>query len=696
MMRQQTMLRCCTNVVFSIVTHAKLDYSALVSLYCLTSLIKTETMEEDVVRKRQKRKRRHGDKPDKSFTEHSTVKVSLSHILKLNTLRPRVIELVHVVNQLRVLVSYVWKTHMIMVHEQGLVPPRIDQNYLCAIGTQLKGGTSKKALPPLLTEALHLIKSRFNAPHTDLPAGAITQCLQYAARSMLTNWQVFQKVHAETSLNCWLNNQLRVLCPREKGDATKQKQIKAYLKNVNENTFLDTFEGPKPELYQLRLRYWKHAHALKGMVKECKEEDDEDKEPKMNHQAVLSWLFLLKKETEALSLPLDQVKCISILPEKQICASYVTIDSVVLITLLKQTLNRKGSVTTLAGPDTAPAFWWEAFHEKRVESLRATFKFNWHIVTDGVAASVAFLRYTPQASTYKHSKKLRDHFQVGSFYASQVSAKLSKGVNDLVAIDPGKCTLLACSNLGTDEVHRVEQRRYQEESGMRWFQAYRRKLEAVGGGRQFMQALTALPGAKTSSSLSRWLLYLDCIQQHWSARWRLVLQRSFLKKRWKKEQQRQRFMDRVVDEVAGTTETPMENRPILLFGRGGEIGGFVKVRGGGVCGPVVELRKRLQRRTMVILCSEYRTSKCCLHCGGPMAHPSYASRGVSFCSKACTGVSRKLYNRDVQAAVTIGARFLAEKSGHELGIFSSAVKWEDRDAAPRTGLCDALIQYRQQ
>jgi hypothetical protein len=103
---------------------------------------------------RKKRKRRQGPKPNTCFTERSTIKVSLSHILKLKALGPKLTELVHVVNQLRVLMSYVWKTHMILLHEQGLPPPRIDDSYLCVIGTQLKGGTSKKALPPLLSEVL--------------------------------------------------------------------------------------------------------------------------------------------------------------------------------------------------------------------------------------------------------------------------------------------------------------------------------------------------------------------------------------------------------------------------------------------------------------------------------------------------------------------------------------------------------------
>ena len=58
----------------------------------------------------------------------------------------------------------------------------------------------------------------------------------------------------------------------------------------------------------------------------------------------------------------------------------------------------------------------------------------------------------------------------------------------------------------------------------------------------------------------------------------------------------------------------VEGSPVL-FGDGANSGLFGRIRGGGVKGPVLEIKKRLSKQMAVIECSEFRTSKLCLYCG---------------------------------------------------------------------------------
>ena len=97
----------------------------------------------------------------------------------------------------------------------------------------------------------------------------------------------------------------------------------------------------------------------------------------------------------------------------------------------------------------------------------------------------------------------------------------------------------------------------------------------------------------------------------------------------------------------------------VLFGDGANSGLFGRVRGGGVKGPVLEIKKRLSEQMPVIECSEFRTSKLCLDCGREAKDYRY---GVTYCSQRD---HHRMANRDVAAAKKIGARYLAEKKGLE-------------------------------
>ena len=128
----------------------------------------------------------------------------------------------------------------------------------------------------------------------------------------------------------------------------------------------------------------------------------------------------------------------------------------------------------------------------------------------------------------------------------------------------------------------------------------------------------------------------------------------------------------------------------MLFGDGANSGLFGRVRGAGVKGPVLEIKKRLSEQMPVIECSEFRTSKLCLDCGREAKLYRY---GVTFCTDP--GHYCRMINRDVAAAKKIGARYLAMKKEWNLGPWSKSVSAEAirRGIRPCTVLRDVLNEY---
>lgn len=112
---------------------------------------------------------------------------------------------------------------------------------------------------------------------------------------------------------------------------------------------------------------------------------------------------------------------------------------------------------------------------------------------------------------------------------------------------------------------------------------------------------------------------------------------------------------------------------------------FGRLKGGGIKGPVKEIKRRLAEHYAVISCSEYRTSKLCIQCGREL---HVHKHGVMYCAQQA---HCSMLNRDVAAAVKIGALFLAKKSGADLGpwAWGSTVA----DHAPSRALASALIAH---
>ena len=88
--------------------------------------------------------------------------------------------------------------------------------------------------------------------------------------------------------------------------------------------------------------------------------------------------------------------------------------------------------------------------------------------------------------------------------------------------------------------------------------------------------------------------------------------------------------------------------------------------------------------------SEFRTSKLCLDCGREAKDYNY---GVTYCTDP--GHYRHMTNRDVSAARKIGARYLAEKKGLNLGPWSRGVSAKEVKEGTHASpvLRDVLTSY---
>jgi hypothetical protein len=153
-------------------------------------------------------------------------------------------------------------------------------------------------------------------------------------------------------------------------------------------------------------------------------------------------------------------------------------------------------------------------------------------------------------------------------------------------------------------------------------------------------------------------------------------------------------------------QRPSKPSRVILFGDAGlRPGGFMASKGGrGIRGPVKEIAKELAKYAVVIGADEFRTSKCCHHCGSVLSQNT-ATR-VSRCTVRQFQCRGNHLCRDIDAAWKIGARFLAGVLNEELGAFDRRIKSENlwtnqadvnqKARLPQPQLSNAVIRYRSQ
>ena len=202
-------------------------------------------------------------------------------------------------------------------------------------------------------------------------------------------------------------------------------------------------------------------------------------------------------------------------------------------------------------------------------------------------------------------------------------------------------------------------------------------------GRSLKHATAVLQKAPSPKlvHIDKYTAYLKALASVWDDLW---AHHSTIKRRkinFFVARRREKFMHKVVMSF----ERRFGPKPVILFGNGGDNNLFARLRGCGVKGPVKEIKRRLAERYAVISCSEYRTSKLCIQCGSEV---HVHQHGVVYCKNSSHGC---MQNRDVAAAVKIGALFLAKKQGADLGPWA----WGSivTEHTPSSALTSALIGH---
>ena len=174
--------------------------------------------------------------------------------------------------------------------------------------------------------------------------------------------------------------------------------------------------------------------------------------------------------------------------------------------------------------------------------------------------------------------------------------------------------------------------------------------------------------------------YLAALGTVWDSSWKYHVRLKLRKIKFFAWRRREAWMDKLVNRIKDYSSGT------VLFGDGANSGLFGKLRGGGVKGPVLEIKKRLGKKMAVVDCSEFRTSKLCLDCG---REAKFHNHGVTYCAQQS---HHRMANRDVVAAYKIGARYLAVKQGLDLGPWSRSVLKNALE--PSTVLREVLTSYQ--
>ena len=214
----------------------------------------------------------------------------------------------------------------------------------------------------------------------------------------------------------------------------------------------------------------------------------------------------------------------------------------------------------------------------------------------------------------------------------------------LVAIGPGiKCIFTAVRlDDPTRKPLKVTQAEYREASKLNYTM---KKLGSdTNDFKKWMgDVMEKLTNAPSPKSVLRYSEYLTALGSVLARSWAYHVRPKLRQIKFYAWRRRESWMAKLVNRVKAYAG----GGPVL-FGNGANSGLFGKVRGCGVKGPVLEIKKRLSKQLPVIECSEFRTSKLCLDCGRVAKLYRY---GVTYCTDPG---HHRMANRDVAAAKKIG------------------------------------------
>lgn len=158
--------------------------------------------------------------------------------------------------------------------------------------------------------------------------------------------------------------------------------------------------------------------------------------------------------------------------------------------------------------------------------------------------------------------------------------------------------------------------------------------------------------------------YVAGLAKVWTDWWKLKGRRYVRKVALRVHTKKRSTLDKYVNQIKA-----LAKRAPVVWGNGGKGGSFNRIKG---CrkGPMLEFKRMVENACVrhnqpFEEADEFRTSKCCLHCGREVKYHDYTTVYCTFNTCANKG---HMGNRDVEAAKKIGARFLATQFQPDLDL----------------------------
>ena len=662
-----------------------------------------------------------------------TVKTSLSkHLVRSSGTRDLLQPLLLYCNQIRVMATLVAKHHIFTTlqappYELSFVP---NQNYFSRALTLSRGGnersTEKMSEADLqsLKESAEHIRRLFPTPIYDGPLSLTGQTgiFSWYAKQLAENLSTHLTTHSGDIARNWLNNQIRSEILEASPHIEEEGGLK---KAIRERKAAMRVGTANPSNDPLGLAFADLDNQISQMMESGKIGDKTRK--------LIAAFYSLQKEVCELDDRHSGMKLFSVMPEANIAISPITVDSTVMLELYKAIKYGKGKKWTKG---TAPDDWKEAnltnwdvlFNMDEVRKLRnAPWEFSGTMTTDGVALSVRFEKQVKKAEHVEDDEYVtrKVDLNVPGLYGENCTFEEEQlATANLVGLDPGIksiVTAVRLSDVDSDTLRlkdgaksiQLSQAQYSEESMARYKLKNSGVLQCKGrkkrgrkrrpgehGGRarrwrrrdrertrqsyayqtklkKATEVLKAAPSSKRVD-IAKYEEYLTALASVWKDMWSFHGTVKRRKIKFFVYRRREKFMNKLVMSF----EQRFGPKPVILFGKGGENGLFASLRGCGVKGPVKEIKRRLSEKYAVVMCSEYRTSKLCIHCGREV---HVHKHGVVYCTQQshCS-----MLNRDVAAAIKIGALFLAKKKGVDLGPWAWGATIADH--VPSTALASVI------
>src|SRR3989338_4801461 len=174
---------------------------------------------------------------------------------------------------------------------------------------------------PGLKESVDAILRELNQGYLKVPKAVpkttTTQAFGYAARQLITNFEVHVDQHAPGFLECWMRNHLRaIIHPLDRDRQIVRKSVD-FVWSANTNGIL-----PASLTARLNEDQIERLNALKDRYQEKKGTLLTDPDLKKDRAKLLTFLLTLRREIESLDSPAEK-KYFSLLPEAFITSDWI-------------------------------------------------------------------------------------------------------------------------------------------------------------------------------------------------------------------------------------------------------------------------------------------------------------------------------------------------------------------------------------